>query len=105
MPRVLSPGPRRPPALDVLRLPIRNGRGTSQMNAIPFGAAARERLGTTADEPNSEKSSDAAWIVLEAANDLGDHATVEACRRVIDASLNGAPASPFDMHVVSEYFR
>ena len=48
------------------------------MNAIPSGAIARERLGTTADEPNSDKSSDAAWIVLEAANDLGDDATVEA---------------------------
>ena len=46
------------------------------MNAIPFGAVAPERLGTTADEPNSDKSSDAAWIVLEAANDLGDDATV-----------------------------
>jgi hypothetical protein len=54
------------------------------MNAI--SAVAGERLGTTADEPNSDKSSDAAWIVLEAANDLGDHATVEACRRVIDAN-------------------
>jgi hypothetical protein len=33
---------------------------------------------------------DMAWLVLEAANDLRDDATVEACRRVIDASLNGA---------------
>jgi hypothetical protein len=48
---------------------------------------------------------DAAWIVLEAANDLGDHATVEICRRVIDANLNGQPASPYDMHVIVEYFR
>jgi hypothetical protein len=48
---------------------------------------------------------DAAWIVLEAANDLGDHATVEACRRVIDASLNGGLASQSDLHVVSGYFR
>jgi hypothetical protein len=44
-------------------------------------------------------------MVLEAANDLGDHATVEICRRVIDANLNGRPASPFDLHVVAEYFR
>ena len=27
------------------------------------------------------------------------------CRRVIDASLNGGPASPSDLHVVVEYFR
>jgi len=75
------------------------------MNAILSGAVARERLGTTADEPNSDKSSDAAWIVLEAANDLGDHATVEACRRVIDANLNGTLASEADWHIVLDYFR
>jgi hypothetical protein len=46
-----------------------------------------------------------AWIVLEAANDLGDHATVEACRRVIDANLNGTLASEADLHVILNYFR
>ncbi len=75
------------------------------MNAIPFGAAARERLGRIVDKPKSDKLSDAAWIVLEAANDLGDNATVEACRRVIDANLNGTPASQSDLHVVLDYFR
>jgi hypothetical protein len=74
-----------------------------KMNAIT--AVAGERLGTTADEPSSDKSSDAAWIVLEAANDLGDHATVEACRRVIDANLNGTPASEADLHIILNYFR
>jgi hypothetical protein len=44
-------------------------------------------------------------MVLDAANDLGDDATVEACRRVIDASLNGKPVSPSDLHVVLDYFR
>jgi hypothetical protein len=48
---------------------------------------------------------DLAWLVLEAANDLGDDATVEACRRVIDASLNGGMAAPADLHVVQHYFR
>jgi hypothetical protein len=75
------------------------------MNEFSFGTAVRKRLGAVADEPQPEKSLDAAWIVLEAANDLGDDATVEICRRVIDASLNGTPASPSDMHVVLEYFR
>ena len=75
------------------------------MNAIPSGAVAGERLGTATDEPNSDKSSDAAWIVLEAANDLGDHATIEACRRVIDANLNGTPPSQSDLHIVLDYFR
>jgi hypothetical protein len=48
---------------------------------------------------------DMAWLVLEAANDLRDDATVEACRRVIDASLNGRMADAADMHIVQHYFR
>jgi hypothetical protein len=73
------------------------------MSEVLSGTAAHNS--PASDEPRPDKPLDAAWIVLEAANDLGDHATVEICRRVIDASLNGAPASPFDMHVVTEYFR
>jgi hypothetical protein len=75
------------------------------MNATSSGATAHERFGTVSDEPTPDKSLDAAWNVLEAANDLGDHATVEACRRVIDASLNKTPASPSDLHIVTTYFR
>jgi hypothetical protein len=75
------------------------------MNAISFGAAARQPLGISSDEPKRDKSVDAAWIVLEAANDLGDDATVEVCRRVIDANLNGRAATLSDLHVVLEYFR
>jgi hypothetical protein len=79
------------------------------MNAFSFGAVAREGFGKktarASGGPTPEKPLDAAWMVLEAANDLGDHATVEICRRVIDASLNGRPASPSDLHVVTEYFR
>jgi len=71
------------------------------MNAISFGMRNRPGI----DEQKPENPLNAAWIVLEAANDLGDHATVEICRRVIDANLNGASASPFDMHVITEYFR
>jgi hypothetical protein len=73
------------------------------MNVPSFGA--RRRPGMVSDEPNLDQPVDAAWMVLEAANDLGDHATVEICRRVIDANLNGRPASAFDLHVVTEYFR
>jgi hypothetical protein len=90
------------------------------MNAILSGAAAPERLGMisgepksdrakpdrlTSDRPPSGKPSDAAWVALEAANDLGDDATIEACRRVIDANLSGALASPSDLHIVLDYFR
>jgi len=74
------------------------------MNAIPFGRAASERLGMISNE-KSDPSSDVAWMVLEAANDFGDDTTIEACRRVIDASLSGTPASPSDLHIVSDYFR
>jgi hypothetical protein len=55
-------------------------------------------------DPVPDKPMDAAWMVLEAANDLGDNATVDVCRRVIDANLNGRPASPFDLHIIVEYF-
>jgi hypothetical protein len=75
------------------------------MNAISFGAVLRERPDMVSDGPRPEQSLDAAWIVLEAANDLGDEATVDACRRVIDANLNGTPATPSDLHVILNYFR
>ena len=76
------------------------------MNAISFGTASRERLGIASGEPKPEASSvDMAWLVLEAANDLGDHAAVEACRRVIDANLNGRLAPQSDVHLVVDYFR
>jgi hypothetical protein len=57
------------------------------------------------DEPKPDQSLDAAWIVLEAANDLGDEATVDICRRVIDANLNGVSASQSDLHIILDYFR
>ena len=69
------------------------------MSNIVFGKAVR-----APSEPTPDVPLDAAWMVLEAANDLGDHQTVEVCRRVIDASLNGRPASPFDLHIIVEYF-
>ena len=33
---------------------------------------------------------DTAWSILEAANEVRDAATVDACRRVIDATFRGA---------------
>jgi hypothetical protein len=79
------------------------------MNSITFGSATREKSGmASADSasagPVPDQPLDAAWMVLEAANDLGDNATVDVCRRVIDANLNGRPASPFDLHIIVEYF-
>ena len=76
------------------------------MNAFLFGTASRERLGLASGEPKPDALSvDMAWLVLDAANDLGDHDAVEACRRVIDANLNGRLALPTDVHLVVDYFR
>ncbi|WP_024520357.1 hypothetical protein [Bradyrhizobium sp. Tv2a-2] len=50
-------------------------------------------------------SADAAWLVLEAASDLGDEPAVAACRRVIDAGLNGRTADHADLLFVQNYFR
>jgi len=76
-----------------------------------FGTAVRKKnLGNavTADLGGGapdKASVDAAWLVLEAANDLGDHAAIEACRRVIDAELNGTVARSADVDLVLGYFR
>jgi hypothetical protein len=59
----------------------------------------------SSDQPRPDTPLEAAWMVLEAANDLGDDDAVAACRRVIDASLNNAPARQSDMDVVLDYFR
>jgi hypothetical protein len=47
---------------------------------------------------------DPVWTVLDAANDLGDTATVDACRRVIDANLRGAAPAAADIAVVTAFF-
>jgi len=73
-----------------------------------FGAAVRKTKSLNAETGGSasEKATvDAAWLVLEAANDLGDHAAIEACRRVIDAELNGTVAAGADLDLVLGYFR
>ena len=48
---------------------------------------------------------DVVWSVLDAANDLRDTAAVEACRRVIDASLCGIVPASADMNIVFDFFR
>ncbi|MCJ9705064.1 MULTISPECIES: hypothetical protein [unclassified Bradyrhizobium] len=76
-----------------------------------FGTAVRKKnlnSAVTADIGGGapdKASVDAAWLVLEAANDLGDHAAIEACRRVIDAELNGTVAGGSDIDLVLGYFR
>jgi hypothetical protein len=45
-----------------------------------------------------------AWSVLDAANELGDSMTVDACRRVIDADLRGEVPARSDVAVLSAFF-
>jgi hypothetical protein len=80
------------------------GEKMQAMNAMTFGTRRRP-IDSASPETNPDHPLDAAWIVLEAANDLGDHATVEICRRVIDANLNGRAPSPYDLDAVTDYFR
>jgi hypothetical protein len=76
------------------------------MNANPFGATEREPGGLSLSaEPPDRLLADTAWCVLEAANDLGDMETINACRRVIDADLSGRLAMQSDVKIVAEYFR
>ena len=75
-----------------------------------FGTAVRKKVNKVAAADlgggaPDKASVDAAWLVLEAANDLGDHAAIEACRRVIDAELNGTAAGSADVELVLGDFR
>lgn len=72
------------------------------MNSMSSHRMADARSAAT--QPD-RSAADAAWLVLEAANDFGDEATLAACRRIIDASLNGAAPAPDDLHLVQDYFR
>jgi hypothetical protein len=65
----------------------------------------RIRLADREGPKPDASGADAAWLVLEAASDLGDELAITACRRVIDANLNGRPADPSDLHFVLNYFR
>jgi hypothetical protein len=49
-------------------------------------------------------SGEAAWTVLDAANELGDSITIDACRRVIDADLRGEMPTRSDVAVLSAFF-
>jgi len=47
---------------------------------------------------------DTIWSILEAANDLGDTHTIDACRRAIDASLRGDAPGPSDLAAIAAFF-
>ena len=73
---------------------VRKNKSLAKMHPVDAAGAAPEKA-----------TVDAAWLVLEAANDLGDHAAIEACRRVIDAELNGTVPASADADLVLGYFR
>lgn len=73
---------------------VRKTKNLNKGLAVDLGGSAPEKA-----------SVDVAWLVLEAANDLGDQAAIAACRRVIDAELNGTVASSSDTDLVLGYFR
>ena len=73
---------------------VRKNKNLARNVTAEIGGAAPEKA-----------TVDAAWLVLEAANDLGDHAAIEACRRVIDAELNGTVPGSADTDLVVGYFR
>jgi hypothetical protein len=60
------------------------------------------RLHTGQDQERSP--GETAWTVLDAANDLGDSMTVDACRRVIDADLRGEAPARSDVAVLNAFF-
>jgi hypothetical protein len=47
---------------------------------------------------------DTIWSILEAANELGDTPTVDACRRVIDANLRGGTPGQSDLDAIAAFF-
>ncbi|WP_375782735.1 hypothetical protein ACE10Z_22600 [Bradyrhizobium sp. Pha-3] len=47
---------------------------------------------------------DTVWSILEAANELGDTHTVDACRRIIDANLRGDAPGQSDLDAVAAFF-
>jgi hypothetical protein len=59
----------------------------------PFGAAANWA------KPDNVWV-ETAWTVLEAANDLGDSLTIEACQRVIDDDSGGDLPAQSDMNII-----
>ena len=59
---------------------------------------------TMAQLSQDQPPGDVAWTVLDAANDLGDAVTIDACRRVIDANLRGDTPATSDIAIIGAFF-
>jgi hypothetical protein len=65
------------------------------------GVSADRSLGTVASRAKPDNLwVETAWTVLEAANDLDDEATIEACQRVIDDDSDGELPAQSDMNII-----
>src|SRR6267154_4503229 len=91
--------------------PLESDQGRRRDLKIPRACcASREDQGIMMaplcqNQPGQDKpAGDLAWTVLDAANDLGDTATIEACRRGIDANLRGVEPATSDMAIVVAFF-
>ena len=71
--------------------------------AEPENAAGFEYPGIIDPMPEKPIVS-TAWTVLEAANDLDDVPTVDACLRVIGADFSGALPARSDINIVFDFF-
>jgi hypothetical protein len=67
-------------------------------------ASTRSGFGTR-ELSRVEGASEDVLAILEAASDLGDDETIEACHRIIEANKIGAPISQADMRLMLTYFR
>ena len=67
-------------------------------------AESKNAISGIADPKPENPLISTAWTVLEAANDLGDVRTVEACQRVIDAKLSGDLPERSDINIVFDFF-
>jgi hypothetical protein len=81
------------------------GTAPAAVSAAAVGVGIHAASAAIGENQLDRSPVDVAWLVLEAANDLGDEPTIEACRRIIDASLNGKPAPQADLILVTDYFR
>jgi hypothetical protein len=67
-----------------------------------------ESITMIVDQPEASGAAkpllDMAWAILEAAHELRDGPTVDACRRVIDAIFRGVDPTPSDMSIVQDFF-
>ena len=78
-----------------------------KIGAHPAGSLGTDGEMTMLSQDQTGRESAAgetAWSVLDAANDLGDTVTVDACRRVIDASLRGDAPAESDTSVIVAFF-